>query len=543
MPLRCWLQDSLLRLYPRGNAVGPKSLRLDAGRNDRCSFQVAIENDSPADALRVSVEAAAPEGMAVSVRRVGFVPMPHHNTQTEPAELDCRGHVPGYVPDPLFEEQEAVAARGETVGFWVSLRVLPECRPGNHSVAVKVRSVAGAGAAAGLAAEPVAELHATLSVHDVLIAERKNFPVTQWFYSDALLDWYGLPGFDRAYWALARAYLEDIAEHGQDTVYVPALTPSLDGVKRPTQLLSVSRSGGTYTFNWTDVRRYIKLARQCGITGFEWPHLFTQWGVRNAIRVYEGQGGDERLLWSPTTGATSSTYERFLAQFLPKLLQFLQKEGLLNVSFFHVSDEPHGDEARANYSAARALLRRLAPWMKTMDALSDITFGREKLTDLPVAGISTARQFVEEGIPCFGYFCCGPRGPYLNRLLDTPLSKIRMSGWLFHRFQLLGFLHWGYNYWYRSQTRELIDPLTESAGGAWPGWAHGDPFLVYPGATGPVDSIRWEIFAESLTDYALLGTLGVDPRGKLLSPLQDFDRFPKSPAWLRRARRGLLAAR
>src|SRR5579872_745867 len=134
-----------------------------------------------------------------------------------------------------------------------------------------------------------------------------------------------------------------------------------------------------------------------------------------------------------------------------------------------------------NYRRARHLLKELAPWMKVADALSDIHYGREGLTDIPIPVLSTAHEYAEAGISAWTYFCCGPRGRYLNRLMDTPLAKIRMAGWLFYRLRSLGFLHWGYNYWYRSQTRELIDPFNEQAGAAWRGWAYGDPFVVYPG--------------------------------------------------------------
>jgi hypothetical protein len=531
MRSNCWLQDAHIRVYPTGNARGPRSLSMDAARNDRLSFQVAIENTSAEEAPRVTVDASAPDGVTLRIRRVGFVPLPHHNTETPDSELDCRGHAPGFVPDPLFDEAEAVVARGETAAFWVGVRVSPDCRPGRREIGVTV-SCGG---------ETLARLTAVLTVHDVAIQKRRDFPVTNWFYSDALLDWYGLPGFDERYWEIVRAYVTDIAEHGQSMLYVPSLTPSTDGVKRPTQLLGVTRNGGQHRLDWTDVSRYVRMAREAGIEHFEWPHLFTQWGAKNAIRVYEGQGLDERPLWAPETPATSDVYAGFLSRYLGELKGFLDREGIAERSFFHVSDEPSGEEARKNYAAARGLLKRLAPWMKTFDALSEIEFGREKLTDMPVASISTAKQFVDEKIPCFAYFCCGPRGEYLNRLMDTPLSKIRMSGWLFYRMGVLGFLHWGCNYWYRSQSRTLIDPFTESAGGSWPGWPYGDPFLVYPGEKGPVDSIRWEIFGESLHDYALLQTLGVDPESRLLAPLQDFNRFPRDPRWLRTARKGLLA--
>ncbi|NLF86534.1 MAG: DUF4091 domain-containing protein, partial [Lentisphaerae bacterium] len=65
----------------------------------------------------------------------------------------------------------------------------------------------------------------------------------------------------------------------------------------------------------------------------------------------------------------------------------------------------------------------------------------------------------------------------------------------------------------------------------WPGWAFGDTFLVYPGAEGPVDSIRWELFGESLQDYALLQTAGIGRDDPLLAPLRAFNDFPKAADW------------
>ena len=177
-----------------------------------------------------------------------------------------------------------------------------------------------------------------------------------------------------------------------------------------------------------------------------------------------------------------------------------------------------------------------------MDALSDIAFARQSLMDMPIPSISTALDFVAEGIPCWCYYCCGPRGLFLNRLLDTRLSKIAMHGVLFYRWPFQGFLHWGYNYWYRSQTRQLINPYAEQDALAWErGWAYGDPFLVYPGESGPVDSMRWEVFAESLQDYRLLQTLGLSREDPLLAPVASFAEFPKDEGWLRETRRQLLS--
>ena len=115
-----------------------------------------------------------------------------------------------------------------------------------------------------------------------------------------------------------------------------------------------------------------------------------------------------------------------------------------------------------------------------------------------------------------------------------------MHGLLFYRWPFKGFLHWGYNYWFRSQTRELIDPYAVQDGHKWPNWAYGDTCVVYPGPEGPVDSLRWEVFAESLQDYQLLQALDLPRDHELLLPLRNFDDFPKRESWRTRVRRELF---
>ncbi|MBA3686392.1 MAG: DUF4091 domain-containing protein [Planctomycetes bacterium] len=531
-PHRVWLATTLARIYPDTRAQKTKALALEAARGERISFQVAVRN-AGCDRVDVKLTLAASDAVTTRVRRVGYVPVAHRNTGTEASETDGAQRLPGFVPDPLFPEDTAALGAEETHAFWCNVAVPNDCAPGVQRIEATVT----------VGDQVIATVRVTARVHQLVLQPRRDFPVVQWFYADALCDAHGVQPFDEAFWAIVRPYMRNLVEHFQDTIYVPVFTPPLDGVKRPTQLLKVTRTApDRYTFDWSDVQRWIDTARGEGITRFEWTHFFTQWGVKHAIRIYEGQGDGEKLLWPADTGATSDTYRAFLAQFLPELEAFLRRADLLERSYFHVSDEPHVDHVE-HYRAARALLRELAPWMRTMDALSDIAFGKLGVVDLPIPSIHTTHEFIDAGIACGTYYCCHPRGAWLNRLMDTPLAKIRMNGWLFWRFQAVLFLHWGYNYWYRSQSRQLIDPFTVSDGQSWPHWAHGDTFCVYPGKDGPIDSIRWEVFAESLQDYALLQTVGVDPRGPLLRALASFADFPRSERWLAKARAVLLRTR
>jgi hypothetical protein len=125
-----------------------------------------------------------------------------------------------------------------------------------------------------------------------------------------------------------------------------------------------------------------------------------------------------------------------------------------------------------------------------------------------------------------------------NRFLDTPPPMIRMNGWLFYRLGAKGFLHRGYNYWQAIELEVNVDPDTCAA--AWPGIPYGDPLVVYPGEDGPIDSIRWEVFAESLQDYVVLEAAGIRPDDPMLAPIRGYADFPRSEAWINEALRKAL---
>jgi hypothetical protein len=530
LSIPCWLASSLTRLFPASPVGGAQTLALLAARGERTSFQACLRNPT-ISALKARIVVSAPDDVRITVRRVGYVPMLHHNTETEAAELDGVGHIPGMVPDPLFPEDTIMLGPWESHAFWVTVQVPADVAPGTREISVRLV----------VQDEALPPLSVHLDVCPLVAQPPRAFPVTHWFYADALCDWYKVAPFEEPFWAIVRAYMQDMVDHGGNSLYVPLFTPPTDGIKRPTQLLRVTTPmPGQYQFDFRDVQRWVRLARECGARYFEWTHLFSQWGVKYALRVYRSNADPTSLLWPPDTGATSDTYRAFLAQFMPQFHAFLQAEGLLDCSLFHLSDEPHGDEHLQAYKQARALLRELAPWMKVADAMSDIRYGREGMTDIPIPSIRVAHEYREAGIPSWVYWCCGPRGPYVQRLMDTPLPKMRMAGWLFYRLGAQGFLHWGYNYWYKSQTQQLIDPFTVQDGLRWPGWAYGDTFEVYPGADGPIDSLRWEVWAESLQDYGLLESAGIHPDDPLLADIQSYADFPKSEAWIQAARRRIL---
>lgn len=526
--MNVWLETSLKRIFPQAPAGTATELELLAARGSRVSFQVGFHSNMK-DQVHIECCIVNAAELQPRIRYVGLVPLHHFTTDVRKEEMDGIGYLPGLVPEPLYPLTKVEANPYASRSFWVTLQVPADISPGMHTCDVKVKWNKG---------EQVLKLK--LNVSKLVLQPRRNFPVTHWWRGEATSIYYKTAMFDERWWKHTEAQMRNLMEHGTDVAFVQNFFEFKTLFKQPCQMLLVNEpSPGKYTFDWSVIKRFTDMCKQMGYRKFEWAHLWMYWGVTTAMRVYTVKDGKYVLLWDADLPAFSDKYLNFLKQFLPAFHDFLQEEKILDDSYFHLSDEPWPEHV-ANYKRARQVLKDLAPWMKVMDALSDIRYGKEHLTDIPVPIISAAQEYLKEKIPHWVYFCTGPRDRWLNRFFDTPLPKIRMSGWLFYHLKAEGFLHWGYNYWHKLDSEEASDPYTDGSAHAYPGIPNGDPFVVYPGPDGPYDSIRWEVFAESLQDYAILQSAGIDPDDPLLAALHSYQDFPKTEEWIRQALKQVL---
>src|SRR5690349_16429467 len=137
--VKLWLETSLRRIFPNSPAANRSELSLVCARNQKLSFQACVRNEST-QRLRVECSASGSPDIRVQVRRVGYVPMPHHTTGVPVAEIDGIENILGLVPDPLFPEQTADVGPRENQSFWISLSVPPDVHPGARSLKVVITS-------------------------------------------------------------------------------------------------------------------------------------------------------------------------------------------------------------------------------------------------------------------------------------------------------------------------------------------------------------------------------------------------------------------
>jgi len=94
------------------------------------------------------------------------------------------------------------------------------------------------------------------------------------------------------------------------------------------------------------------------------------------------------------------------------------------------------------------------------------------------------------------YYCVSQWDQVPNQFAHLPSARNRIMGVLSYVYNLDGFLHWGYNFWFSQLSVFELDPYSETCAGG--GFPPGDAFKVYPGKDGiPEDSIRHEVFYES----------------------------------------------
>ena len=195
------------------------------------------------------------------------------------------------------------------------------------------------------------------------------------------------------------------------------------------------------------------------------------------------------------------------------------------------------------------MIKPLLKGYPIMDALSDYKFYENGATDCPIPGTSHMGEFLKNNVPnLWTYYCCYPAKNGSNRFFSMPAARTRIIGTQFYKFNIAGFLHWGYNFYYNQYSYNLINPfLTTDAEGFAPS---GDAFSVYPGTKGePWPSIRQVVFHEGIQDMRALKLCEqLIGREKTMEILEDgiepieFMSFPHDTEYLLRLRRRINKA-
>ena len=536
--LRTWFVDSLIKVFP-SDAPGTHRLvtpEFWCARNQQVSVQLAVRSAVPVQAMTVEVpplEMRSGGKLAdVRVRQVGYVIVGSHTPDTPPEELV--GEAPGWYPDPLLGFPLDLEAR-RTHAVWVTVRVPAEARAGIYHGAIRLRA----------RNRFVASAPFRLRVAAATVPEQRSLKVTNWFGLDDKVSrqFYGLPAFSEEWWTLVENVARVMADHRQNVILTPLM-----------ELIQPRVEGNEIRYDFANFDRWVETFRRAGAIGYiEGGHLLGRSGesYEGSIEIPTFQlVGDQ--IRKESLPPDDPRVEQFLASFLGALNAHLEEKGWKSIYFQHILDEAHGPEP-PYYKKFAEVVRRYLPGIPTMDAV-DAAHMPDELQEncdiwVPQLGrfdeqMDLLRRRIENGREVWFYTCLVPNGRYLNRLLDYPLLKVRLLHWLNFRHNLVGFLHWGGNYWTPEPMKDTQPVINANTTLLPPG----DAFIMYPDRANKsvLSSIRFEAMREGIEDYELLRLLKTknpaEANRLAEAAIVSFTEYVRDPVAFRKLQRELLDA-
>lgn len=524
--LKLWVADPLKKILPDSPALKPGGsvLRIECCRNEYESGQIVVTPPKRVEQLTVTVSpVTGPSGVIprLEAHFLGFIPVEKGSSDTPEDELECK--TPARIPDPLLDTKSVSVEAGENQPIWITVYTPASAKPGKYTGTVEIN-------ADGERASVPMEVR----IHDVKVPEERTLFLTNWFNTRNIAKSHGVKEWGKGFWKMLESYAWCMADHRQNVVRTPTLA-----------LVTGQDDGsGKLSFDFTRFDRWVELFQRAEVIGYiEGGHLGgrSDWEATDfnahLMTITNPDGSIKR---QPVVTVTSEEYREFLSQFIPALRAHLEEKGWLGIYFQHLADEPIPVNAES-YNKLSSYVREFGPKIKIIDASMCTEIARSLDIWVPQPPEIEQKMDFFRGRQAAGdrvwfYTCLSPRGKYMNRFLDYPLLKTRLLHWMNFKYDLTGYLHWGFNSW-------RGDPFTDLQSDWLP---PGDSHIVYPGKRGPMSSIRLSALRDGVEDFELLKMLEKKDAKKAReisdSVVRSMTDYTLDPAEFRAARLRLLKA-
>lgn len=409
----------------------------------------------------------------------------------------------GTVADPLEKVASVNVAKGMNQPVWLTVQVPSGAAPGTYRANITVATAAGK-----LGSWPIAVEVPKVKYRPV---PERPFVLDLWQHPDAVADHLHLAHWSEEHFQALKPYWADLAAAGQDVLNLAVTEdPWLvehNGEIRP-QTWSHYRStvewrwdGTRFTFGFDVFDRLVADARAAGIG--DRIHAFAMLQFQKQDRFYYVDTRTGKGVWE-TYKVGNERYREVWGAFLNAFEAHLKAKGWWDSASLAFDEQP----LRRMKSAFAVISKSNPQWN------DKIALAANSLTEADIARyISFNLTFLDRvsqklidsrraaGKPTLFYTWNEPAAP--NTVVKTPPFNVRALPWIVEQRDLDGYLRWTYQSWPKAVDE---DPTFR--------YGQGDEYIVYPGANGPVSSIRWELFKDGLEDAELLdlakGRLGKD---------------------------------
>lgn len=473
-------------------------------KNERFSFQVCYDlEETVMNHKWVQMKVESPLKDCLRIYRVRHIPssLPVFRNKTDDYYLR---KTPGLYPDLLepYKEMERLALDNNLNSVWIEIAPEGAVAAGKYPLQIVFLKNG--------TEEIEADVTAEIEIIDACLPKQKLI-YTQWFYPDCLRNQYHTGEFDEEHWRIIEAFLKAAHTYGQNMILTPLFTTVLNSAKGEvyrtrTQLVGVTKRGKEYSFDFSNLGRWVDLCNKIGFEYFEIGHFFTQAGAEFCPKVYATENEKEVELFGWSMKSDDPEYFAFLEALIPAVLRYLREEknGADRRCWFHISDEPKSEHID-RFRTLKNFIKPLIGDLPLFDALYDYDFYANGIVENPVPSTNHLSTFLEKEVPNLWTYNCGwqTKNHLSNRFFSMPSARNRVLGLQLYKFGFRGFLHWGYNYYNSQGSYHSVNPFICSDGEGWV--PSGDTYSVYPAPDGSAwPSLRQIVFNEGLQDLRAL---------------------------------------
>ncbi|WP_020497409.1 DUF4091 domain-containing protein [Sciscionella marina] len=503
-----WTKDSADRVFSSSPepAGATRSVSLDAARGEQEAAQIAVRAPAYRDLNFVHVTTGLLAGSrgiippsAVQLRKE----YNHPHIQKIGGDIQQPPDGGNSYYDALVDNNPGRVAANSTQPYYFSVRVPEDQPPGVYRGQIIVLTEAGARV-----------LPVSLRVYDVTLppANEQHFQMNNWFTSagwdykgtvEAIPLQYGVQMYDPRWWQVIQNIARNMAEHRNNVIYtdfqallIPATTIDDNGI---------------YHFDWSVFDRFVQTFIDAGALEYIYtPTLLEPNSTGGSdLEMLKKVNGKTKRVLVPPGSQESNTY---LDMLLPALRAHLDEKGWTKRFTMSAVDEPsQPSQATAanwfyqkyrnyfpdgNYSTNEAHNHQMPGIDPNLTTVTPVI-------NLYEQNISYYQDLRISGTKLWLYTAIGPQGDEMNRFISYHLDKTRLIPWLIWKVGGIGYLHWGWNYWYQSQNPPWEKINTFDAPQT------GDNYLVRPDVKrlGIYDSLRSETQLDGVEDYELLSKL------------------------------------
>ncbi len=514
-------------------------------RGERFTYQICLKSDAPVIG-NISIESPLLDNIRIYTVENSVMDAPVIDKVKEIGYITTE---PGLMPDLLLPIENnsvlTVNITGKTL--WIEVNIPNDMAKGEYKINFSYETFDFTAPDTTHAITAIK----TMAVEVLPVTKKEQSLIyTRWFYADCIADYHNVPIYSDEHFDLIEAYIHEAVDVGINMILVPIHTPPLDtaiGTVRPcVQLVDVKKVGNEYIFGFEKLQRFINICKRSGIRYYEMAHMFSQWGAKYAANIMVEENGVKSYMFGWHVESTSPAYIDFLKQYISAISKELELLGVAESTYYHISDEPTIDKIDA-YRTAVETIRPFIGSCHTFDALSSKEFYEQGLVECPVTLVSHIHEFLPFNIPNqWVYYCSVPQMTYTNSFMAMPSCRTRILGILIYKYDIKGFLHWGFNFYNSLVSYYKINPyVTTSCDGYLPS---GDSFIVYPAKNGAYPSIRGKVTYEAIGDLDLCRTLeeyiGRDEVVKMIDKFADmdlrFDCYPLDSDFLPKLRAAMI---